>query len=330
MATNKHATIRYQALDKCFRNTGRKYFIDDLIEACNKTIYNYSGISDGVKRRQIFDDINFMQSESGWTVPLERLKDGRRVYYRYSDTSFSINNQPLNEAEANQLKEAMLTLNRFKGMPQFEWVDEMITRLEDSFDFVDSENKIIEFEQNQFLKGLEHVSIFYHSIVYKKVLQIKYQSFKQSEPNIITFYPHYLKQYNSRWFVFGYQDKYETISNLALDRIEKISETDNEFRDSEIDYSEYFEDIIGVTIPKDSKAETITLKVKDSLLPYILSKPIHGSQKVNGNTLELNLIVNYEFISLLLSYGENIEVLEPFELKDKINTKIDEMKRNYF
>ena len=88
MATNKHATIRYQALDKCFRNTGRKYFIDDLIEACNKAIFNYSGISDGVKRRQIFDDINFMQSESGWTVPLERLKDGRRVYYRYSDASF--------------------------------------------------------------------------------------------------------------------------------------------------------------------------------------------------------------------------------------------------
>ncbi len=32
MATNKHAIIRYQTLDKCFRNPGRTYYIDDLIE----------------------------------------------------------------------------------------------------------------------------------------------------------------------------------------------------------------------------------------------------------------------------------------------------------
>lgn len=35
MPTNKQAVIRYQALNKCFRNTGRQYFIDDLVEACS-------------------------------------------------------------------------------------------------------------------------------------------------------------------------------------------------------------------------------------------------------------------------------------------------------
>ena len=39
MATNKHAIIRYQTLDKCFRNPGRTYYIDDLIQACNDAIY---------------------------------------------------------------------------------------------------------------------------------------------------------------------------------------------------------------------------------------------------------------------------------------------------
>lgn len=53
MATNKHATIRYQALDKCFANTGRRYFIEDLVEACNKAIYEFSGSADGVKKRQV-------------------------------------------------------------------------------------------------------------------------------------------------------------------------------------------------------------------------------------------------------------------------------------
>ena len=42
MATNKHAMIRYQALDKCFRNPGRKYFMDDLVQACNDALYDLS------------------------------------------------------------------------------------------------------------------------------------------------------------------------------------------------------------------------------------------------------------------------------------------------
>lgn len=49
MATNKHATIRYHALNLCFSNFGRKYFIDDLINASNKAIFDHAGIEDGVK-----------------------------------------------------------------------------------------------------------------------------------------------------------------------------------------------------------------------------------------------------------------------------------------
>ncbi|MEA4936559.1 MAG: hypothetical protein VB102_07955 [Paludibacter sp.] len=97
MATNKHATIRYQALDKCFRNPGRRYYIDDLIDACNHAIYEFAGIEDGVKRRQVLDDIRYMESEQGWSISLEHIKDGKKVYYRHEDMSFSINNQPLNE-----------------------------------------------------------------------------------------------------------------------------------------------------------------------------------------------------------------------------------------
>ena len=73
MATNKHAIIRYQALDKCFSNFGRQFFIDDLIEACNDALYQYTGdekysdsIAPGISRRQIFDDIAFMESDAGY------------------------------------------------------------------------------------------------------------------------------------------------------------------------------------------------------------------------------------------------------------------------
>ena len=198
MATTKHATIRYQALDKCFRNPGRTYYIHDLIEACNDAIYDYSGIEDGVKRRQVLDDIKFMESEQGWNIPLEHIRDGHKVYFRYEDMSFSINNQPLNETEENQLKEALLTLSRFKGMPQFEWVDEITARLDSGLGLSKTSKQIIEFEQNDFLQGLEFITPLYNAILYKKVLNVLYKSFKRVNNQTISFHPYYLKQYKNR------------------------------------------------------------------------------------------------------------------------------------
>ena len=65
MSTNKHATIRYLALDKCFRNPGRKYFIADLVNHCNDSLLDYNEATKGVERRTIFDDIKFMESSQG-------------------------------------------------------------------------------------------------------------------------------------------------------------------------------------------------------------------------------------------------------------------------
>ena len=63
MPTNKHAIIRYHVLDRCFSDVYKHYFVEDLIEACNKALYEYDG-SKGISRRQIFDDINFMEDSS--------------------------------------------------------------------------------------------------------------------------------------------------------------------------------------------------------------------------------------------------------------------------
>lgn len=43
MSTNKNADIRYQALDKCFRDRRHRYYIDDLIDACEKELEYYNG-----------------------------------------------------------------------------------------------------------------------------------------------------------------------------------------------------------------------------------------------------------------------------------------------
>ena len=335
MGTNKHATIRYQTLDKCFRNPGRTYYIEDLIDACNDAIYEYSGIEDGVKRRQVLDDIKFMESEQGWNIPLEHIRDGHKVYFRYEDMSFSINNQPLNETEENQLKEALLTLSRFKGMPQFEWVDEITARLDSGLGLSKTSQQIIEFEHNDFLQGLEFITPLYNAILYKKVLNVSYKSFKRDNNQSISFHPYYLKQYKNRWFVFGLNEDFGQIANLALDRIVGIEDTKKVYTpNTTIDFSEYFEDVIGVTLDKEAKLEKILLRISNDLYPYIQTKPLHGSQKKKETAdfyvlIELELIPNYELESLILSYGEGIEVLSPETLRDKIKNRVKATLSNY-
>jgi predicted DNA-binding transcriptional regulator YafY len=335
MSTNKHATIRYHALDQCFRNPGRRYYIEDLVAACNSALYEFTGGSDGVKKRQIFDDIRFMESEQGWSIALDRIKEGKRVYYRYADTSFSIKNQPLNEMEANQLKETLMLLSRFKGMPQFDWMDEMIVRLQSAFKLAETSSEVVGFEQNPYLKGLEYFSEAFNAIIYHKTLLIRYKSFKQEKVSELIFHPYYLKQYNNRWFLFGWNHGKALISNLALDRIEDIQHSNEKFeKNNSIDFEEFFEDVIGVSVPLGQQPEKVILKVTDTLWPYIQTKPLHGSQKLLAKSdgvhvIELNVIVNYELSALLFSMGEELKVLEPAELSERIQNKAKSLIKNY-
>lgn len=335
MATNKHAIIRYQTLDKCFKNPGRKYFIDDLIVECNKAIHDFSGNPEGIKRRQIYDDLNFMESEQGWAVPLKRIKEGKKVYFRYEDINFSINNSPLNSAEEIQLKEALLTLSRLKGMPHFSWVDEITTRINAGLDLANQGSKVIEFDQNQYLKGIEFINPFYQAIINKNAVKVTYQSFKQEEIQQYVIHPYFLKQYNNRWFLFGLNNEYQTISNLALDRVVEFEEAEVTFQNqTAIDFEEYFEDLIGVTFPEGAVATKILLRIAIHSWPYIKTKPLHGSQKVKEVNekfviIELNLIINYELISLLFSYADNITILEPIELVKQMKAKANNFIRNY-
>lgn len=334
MATNKHAQIRYNTLDKCFRNPGRQYTLEDLLEACNQAIYDFDPNAEGIKRRQLYDDIRFMESEHGWHIVLaEDLKLGRKKIYRYADPNFSISNQPLNEADANHLKSALITLSRFKGLPQFDWVEELSLRLEDNFNLNNETENIISFEENEFLKGKEHITQLYNAIHYKKVLKIEYINFKSPDAHIFMLHPYYLKQYNNRWFLFGKDNRYDNLTNLALDRIEQIEETDAEYMDSNIDFEAYFEDVIGVSV-NDAPLEKILLKISNTSINYIKTKPLHGSQKIKeqheGFTMvELELIPNFEFESQVLSFGDNIEILEPIALRNKIKFQIENLNNKY-
>ena len=165
----------------------------------------------------------------------------------------------------------------------------------------------------------------------KQTIHIDYKKF-DSDSKTRTFHPYFLKQYNNRWFLFGLceQRKEErSITNLALDRIEKITYSHIAYIDNnEIDFDEYFEDVVGVTV-LDKENECITLEIDNALFPYVETKPLHGSQKIKEKgqqttTIELNLIINYELENLLLGYIDKITIISPNHFREKMLARVKE------
>lgn len=333
MATNKHALIRYKILDRCFANPGKRYFIDDLIEACSQAMDEIKEDNSGISRRQVLDDIKFMESPEGWNVELERTRDNRRVFYRYVDPAFSINNMPLNETEINHLNEAVNVLAQFKGMPKFEWLQEMLPKLKQGAQT--EPDVIIDFDTNPFLKGLEHLGILYNAVHYKKVLKINYQPYEQEMSYEVELHPYFLKQYNNRWFLFGYNPLNEKSDwNLAIDRIAGIKEIKGRYKKNEINWQEYFDDMIGVTKTAGEETQEVVLHFYGRQGKYVETKPIHGSQRtkwIDNSTLEVRLLLmlNYELERLILSYADGVKVVKPKSLINKIEKRLSGAVKNY-
>ena len=333
MPVTRNALIRYHCLDQCFRNPGKDYSIDNLLDACNAAIRELNPNSEGIKKRQLYEDIKFMESSQGWAIPLERYKVGRKTYFRYEDSNYSINNQPLNELEAEQLKSALLVMHRFKGLPQFNWINEILPKLDQSFGLSSGNDDIISFDNNEYLKGLEFIDPLFNSILYKKTVSIKYHSFKNPEPVEILFHPWHMKEYNNRWFVFGKNDAYENLTNLALDRIIEIKGIDKEYEESDIDFQEYFDDFIGVT-KAGKDLEVLKIWASPEQASYIKTKPLHSSQKrieedSHGYIFSIEVIPNYELEKLLLSFGEKIKVLAPIDLRERLIERLRKNLENY-
>jgi predicted DNA-binding transcriptional regulator YafY len=328
MSINKNAFIRYQTLDRCFRSRGRKYYIENLLDECNETLLEANPKSSGIRKRQLFEDIRFMESDQGWSIPLERHKDGSRIWYRYSDHRFSINNQPLKSEDKEKIRSALDVLSRFSGLPQFQWVDDLVPVLKDKLGLLQPAKKVISFHENLDYTGSTNIPLIFDAIVNRQCLLIHYKPFTQEALAPFHFHPYYLKEYNSRWFAFGLNQEMNVKTwNIPLDRIQHAKSTNTPYIYHDIDWDEYFYDIIGVSRPFDSEPVQVKLWISQLLTPYVRTKPLHPSQKSlkefeNGYETSITVIINNELISLILSNGENIKVLSPDELKETVKNRI--------
>lgn len=330
MANVKNGSFRESIIDRCLQSR-RGYSTQEIFDRCNDALERRGELTISALNT-IRNDI--LSIENRWHIVVEQIRSGREIRYRYEDPHFSIFNTPLNEEEIAQLTQSVSMLRRFEGMPGFEWVEEMSAHLQETVSA--RPEPVIGFDENKELKGMSFFTPLFKVISEKKAIKIKYYTYRNDKVIEGIIHPYYLKEYNQRWFLFALNDEYKNISIYALDRIEAMGKTSAKFiPNTRIDFSHYFDNIVGVSVKSDEIPQTVKIWVDKEQLPYTLSKPLHKSQTVieeneDGSAIiTIDVIPNFELEQLLLSFGERFEVLSPASLREIISARIEKNIEKY-
>lgn len=188
----------------------------------------------------------------------------------------------------------------------------------------------------------------YKYIKMQRVLSVTYiPRFEDDKREQLVFHPHYLREFNGRWFLFGHAEGREPENgyNLAVDRIENVSKKYGKWCGApEGFYEDYFRDIVGVTHDKKNQKNpepyNVVLRAhSEYMFGLVKTCPLHHSQKIvtdfgehdgeEYGDFELYVELNNELIGRILQKGEKLEVISPSKARDMVKDEVKKMMNRY-
>ena len=335
MPANKDQLLRYKVLNSCFKDTSRLYDINALVECCQQEMLRVYDKS--VSKRSVQNDLQLLQIEP-YNVEFDEVLK-KQHFYRYADTSFNLEVvSDLTKREKTALHETVELLRPIcedpdTATPLMQWMFMSLQRLEAGKPLAE-ESPCVAFENNESLAGMGNFNVLLESIINHRPVTLRYKSFHSNEAKYINVHPYYLKQYNGRWYLIATADGYDSISTYALDRILTVGIWKTTYRPCEVDLDELFANTIGVTVNPEAKVERVVLKVDVKRYPYVETKPFSEKQRIVKKddetvTISFPMRVNKELVAELLSFGNDIEVIDPTVLRDEIAHRVASLNDKY-
>lgn len=186
----------------------------------------------------------------------------------------------------------------------------------------------------------------YHYIRKNSVIQFSYSNY-QGETFFTFFHPELIKQYKSKWYLFGMmqesKERQPHFGRITINRIEKDSiklYSEIPFKSSGTNYQEYFEPIIGIENFPKAKPHYIKFLVRQNIAKRIDEEPLHLSQErmpkedreISGTPFlcyRLKVKQNKELVRTCLQFGKDLIVISPTELAEEIQKELKKAIENY-
>ncbi len=319
MPANKYALLRYRIIDDCLTNRFRPYPTkEDIQSACEDALYGSSG--EHISISTIEKDMWAMKNEGelGYYAPIaySKLEKG----YHYTDKDYTIKEISLSEEDKEAIRFAATTLFQFKDLAIFDQFGSAIQKIMDRLSISpeiqdDAVERFVQFENTPVAKGTEHLPVLLQAIKSTQTVCFRYVSFADESESERVLHPYLLKEYRNRWYVIGKDMDGERVKTFGLDRISDLSLREAYFTvDGDFDPETLFRYSFGITA--GGKPQKIVLKFAPQSGRYVKAQPLHPTQRIiseneDGLTVELKVIPSYELKATVLSYGKDVEVLEP-------------------
>ena len=183
--------------------------------------------------------------------------------------------------------------------------------------------------------GTEYLQTVIEAMQKSKELIVDYQRF-YGRRETFNICPYAMKVYRQRWYVVGYIKELGGIRNIALDRTLEMNLSAVSFiLPKDFDAEKYYANTIGIFVNEELKPTKVKIRAYGWQIEYLRSLPLHRSQKERASKygefcdFEYKLSLTPELSTHILAMGENVEVLEPIELRDEIKRRLKECLTKY-
>ena len=173
-------------------------------------------------------------------------------------------------------------------------------------------------------QGTENLYGLLHAIKNRLRIRFSYRKFWEDEITHRIAEPYALKEFKGRWYILAKDLKDQRVKSFALDRLTSLDITKQKFQfPKDYDVEESYRYCFGIISPEDEKPQEIILSFEPVQGKYIKTLPLHQPQEViidNDNELriKLKLYITHDFLMELLSFGENVQVIQPKALANQV------------
>jgi len=277
--------------------------------------------------RTFYRDING-KLVAYFNAPISK-KDGG---FFYTDKMFELPHMFIPQKELSALYTALGLTKKYKNTPIYSSTKKLVDKLSgrtNGADFIgfrvgDLKKKEIELDWEDFNKIAT-------SITSKESIIIDYHSFNSNKRTIRQVDPYHLYAYDEELYLAGFCYQNRDVRDFNLNRIYSVKQTNIKFN-SKFEKKKYFADK-NWGIIKGIKIEKVRLKIKTSEVERILEDFPSRFKKISMNKdwveYEIETSVTDEFLNWVLSFRDEVIVVEPKTLKDEIRNEVSKILRNY-
>lgn len=297
-----------------------------------------------VTQKTIQRDITFMQNELGLPIAYDRVRHG--YYYERPVHEFPLMRYTVEDVVALFL--ARRALEPLQGSPLEATLRDSFKRLsgalqgEVSFNWSDLDQAFSVKDTGVVPSDVRLFEKLSRAVLDCRELRFDYRKIDSQEWEARALRPFHLAEFEGGWYVIGYDIDRKAKRTFAMQRMKGVRVLKTKFaRPADFTLSDHLGNSFGVWHrPEDTgKSHRVTLRFTGWAARMVSERRWHPSQQINWRSKKndkqevLDLIMelsSFEEISRwILSWGDQVEVIEPKALRDTVLASLEATRAIY-